>query len=212
MVEQKKIKVCFRENLGVTEKELEHISLFFRKKGNRVISQVIDNGIHGKWLADQNTMQWKYIIDIDGTYTLKEIMDQITELLQMNLQKIAVDMYQVREYTYQKPLKEAEMITSCYLWNEEASETERMRYMMEHFEMEKQQVKYDYVAFQLVEEKYDRSSPRYDFFFESHISDKDGIDYIYEKPALQVMREHSQHFLNTDTRRLSFGHVQTWEE
>lgn len=210
MVKITGLKICIRDTATISTKKIERICDALVKAGCRVMLQIIDNQLHGIWLKGQKVMIWKNVIDVTSVKSGVELMAVIEKQIGQKLKDAEMDIYEVEEITYQKPILQAEIITSCYLWNYEASSKERKAFMLEHFELEKQQSHYDYVSFQKVIRKHFESSPKYDFFFEAHVSDKEGIDMIYSEPTLQGMRTHSQKFLNIETRRLAFGKVTTW--
>lgn len=203
MVKKRMFKICIRVESEYTDKEVEQLCDDLSKRNSRVMLQKIDNNLHAKWLANQNNMKWKYVIDVAS--------NDLSNLTQ-DMENRNVDIYEVKEITYKEPVENAELITSCYLMNSEVPEEMRNKSMLEHFEMEKKQTLYDYIAFQIVKDTIYDYSPKFEFFFESHVSTKDGIDQIYSKSFLNGMREHSRLFLNADTRQLSFGKVKTMEE
>lgn len=206
------IKVCFQQELEANSKLIEKASNELLRIGYNVHIQTICNIPYLCWLNGLGIMNWKWILDIfitEGTakeeYTkiIKPVLEK--EILKKSLHN--TDVYIASQINYKKPLDGAELITSCYLWNYETPTNERNNKMLEHFEMEKEQVHYDYIAFQCVKERLYNSSPLFDFFFESHISNPNGINEIYSKPALEEMRSHSRIFIDTNSRLLSFGHV-----
>lgn len=205
------LKICsrdafseFRNKFGIVIDEL-------LKQSFEVHTQELDNHKYFRWLTGMSTMEWRSIIDVfwdeslisheNATKTVKSLLN--TYCIDMT----NLDMYLAEQIRYKEPVNDAEVITSCYLWNYKNTETVRIEKMREHFGMEQQQYYYDYVAFQCVKSVLTPSSPRFDFFFESHVSDPEGIDAIYSKPTLNGMRQHSEAFLNVNTRQLSFGKV-----
>ena len=115
------------------------------------------------------------------------------------------DIYIMDVIEYSEPVDNSELITSVYKWNYQNKQEIREKFMKEHFLMEQKQIYYKYVTFNLVTEIIKSKDRIYDFFFESHVLDKNGINEIYSKPALEDMRKHSEQFLDTSTRLLSFG-------
>ena len=206
-------KVCIKGESDKPEEYAKLVADKYKNNGNIVYVQRIDNETHGKWLADQKTMYWDFVIDIySGNESFDEFVEDFKQLWTDISNKHedlidACDVYIAEDMKYKTPLKNAEIITSCYEWNYETEENIRENVMKEHFILEQRQVLYDYVSFQSVKIiLYDRSKV-FDFFFESHVSDENGIDKIYGEEVLEEMRTHSKMFLNTDTRHLSFGSV-----
>lgn len=205
------LKICSQcsfpelsNNLGLVIDEL-------LKRSFKVHIQELDGQKYLRWLAGMATMEWLTIIDVFWNEELisneKAITTVNTLLNTYKIDMTMLDMYYAEQIQYKEPVNNAEVITSCYLWNYENAEAVRTLKMREHFGMEQQQYYYDYVVFQRVKSILTSTSPKFDFFFESHVSDPDGIDAIYSKPALNGMRQHSEAFLDVSTRRLSFGRV-----
>lgn len=206
------VKLCFLPTAQLSLEQAHVLGKALADVGYKNYVQQIDNITHGKWLEGQNTMKWELIIDVLYSGCLESLIALADKILINPVSSDNCDIYQVKEILYRKPANHSDLITSCYLWNYDCPEEKRKRYMMEHFGMEQKQIYYDYVSFQCVFNKYYESSPRYDFFFESHVPVADGIDQIYGKSALEEMRIHSRAFLNTDTRLLSFGKVEIFGE
>jgi hypothetical protein len=184
----------------------------FGKLGYRAQTQTLCNVPYLRWLKGLNTMPWNGVLHLlstepmDKTFYISTIHPVMARLFSETITD-QMDVYIASQITYNQPVDGAELITSCYLWNYATEPEERNAKMLEHFQMEQCQIYYDYVAFQCVKEKIGDASPTFDFFFESHVSNPNGINEIYEKPALEAMRNHSSAFLNTNSRLLSFGRV-----
>ena len=201
------IKICLRDNV---EDVLADWIQSVTAGGRTVQVQRIDNTPYLKWLSGSLTVNWKIIIDVFPKKSAVNEFEKLDEVgcdFIQSLPPVSADIYLVSQVSYQSPISNAELIISCYQWNYENAPEFRHEKMLEHFEMEKTQKYYDYVAFQCVEKILSSESMHLDFFFESHVSDPEGINEIYSKPALEGMREHSMAFLNTGTRQLSFGRV-----
>lgn len=213
MVEKYLAKICINKDCDNFDKIGRKIADYYKELGNTVYLQIIDNITHGKWLTNQKVMYWGIIIDV---YYNAEGYDEFVDAFMKNWKAVSndnpsaaefCDVYLASEMIYREPLERAEIITSCYEWNYSTEESLRDKVMKEHFLMEQRQKYYDYVSFQMVKQKLEDRSKRFDFFFESHVSAADGIDKIYGEEVLEEMRTHSRMFLNTDTRHLSFGVV-----
>lgn len=193
------LKVCLYSQIDYTIL----ISALNTKKISHHL-QIISND--SSWLKSQNSMPWKYIVNI----YLRESIDILLKHPDFSFlyENDDIDMYVVSQFTYGRLANvEVDLITSCYLWNYQNDVETRRASMLSHFEMEKKQEKYDYVCFQIVEAPIKEKSEKIDFFFESHVSDPNGIDEIYSKPFIGSMRRHSEKFLDVNTRKLSFGRV-----
>lgn len=197
------IKICML-NYAVQQQMEEKIQQLVQL-GIRIHVQKIDAVRYQRWMKYSMPMPWVSIIDI---YCFSAgMVDEVCKCLG-GPDCTCTDIYITRIFQeYQTPVHGAEIITSCYRWNENCEPKARDKVMHEHFEMEKLQKYYNYVVFQVVEKTYTENSPALDFFFVSHVSDPEGIDCIYSMPALNGMREHSQAFLDTNTRQLAFGTV-----
>lgn len=210
-LEMSVVKLCFLPAAHLSLGQAHALGKAFSEVGCTYVNQ-IDNVTHGKWLVGQKTMKWEFIIDVLYSGCLENLIAMAECILNKPISSENCDIYQAKEILYRRPVDYSELITSCYLWNYDSPKEQRERYMMEHFVMEQKQTYYDYVSFQCVYNKYYEASPRYDFFFEAHVSARDGIGQIYGKTALEEMRIHSRTFLNIDTRLLSFGKVNIWGE
>ena len=199
------VKIC------VMERDEELIRKLIQEK-KEIHIQRIDNSRYFQWLRGLNTMPWSCIMDIFCDESIEAVCDYAEEIAGKiniwNVTKDKFDIYVTKQLTYKKPVDNSEIITSCYLWNYENDSSVRREKMEEHFLLEQNQKYYDYVSFQSVEKCITEESRNYDFFFESHVSNKNGINEIYSKPALENMREHSKAFLNVESRLLSFGEVE----
>ncbi|MBR6504164.1 MAG: hypothetical protein IKT41_00285 [Clostridia bacterium] len=206
----KKIKICLEDNYISTCKS-EKFNMFIQSLYNENI--LIDCHIHyidnkekyDKWLLNRPRMPWKTIINLITINSEDEVLNKF-KLNYHNIYDLA-DIYVMDIIEYSSPVNNSELITSVYKWNYNNNKEIRDKYMTEHFEMEQKQVYYKYVTFNLVTKNIKNKNRNFDFFFESHVSDKNGIDEIYSKPALDNMRKHSEQFLNTETRLLSFGEI-----
>lgn len=205
------LKICSRDKFSKISNQIELVVDELLKKSFQVHIQELDNHKYLRWLANMSTMEWCTIIDVfwdEKLITCEDATQFISDLLNVNNIDITkLDIYLAEQMQYKEPVNNAEVITSCYLWNYKNSEAMRSLKMKEHFGMEKEQYYYDYVAFQIVGVVLTPHSPKFDFFFESHVSKPDGIDAIYSKPALNGMRQHSEAFLDVGTRQLTFGRV-----
>lgn len=206
----KVLKFCFRTDPDMSNL-VDNIIACLSQQSLQVHVQYIDSTPYLKWLKNMKTMSWKVIVDIiwdKPDLSVDGIYGTFMNYLQREKIFMAdVDCYLGEQIIYQKPVDNSELITSCYLWNYDNPSSIREEKMKEHFGMEQRQIYYDYVSFQSITKIMSVNSPRYDFFFESHVSKPEGINEIYSKPALEGMREHSQAFLNVSTRELSFGKV-----
>lgn len=206
----RKIKICLENN---------YISLCKSKEFNDFVQELykniglIDCHIHfidnkekyDKWLMGCPRMPWKTIINFIVNNNEEKIVDEFKTNYNAIFDKADIYIMDIMEYS--KPVDNSELITSVYKWNYENDKFTRDKYMKEHFRMEQKQVYYKYVTFNLVTKNFKNKNRNFDFFFESHVSDENGIDEIYSKPALDDMRKHSQQFLDTNTRLLSFGEI-----
>jgi hypothetical protein len=102
----------------------------------------------------------------------------------------------------------ADVIVSLYRWTYAYSPDERDRNMWIHFEMERAERDYSAVHFNVSNGKQYLNNEEFDFVFQAYVNDPRGLARIYSSDSLEIMREHSQTFLDTDTRRLAFGKVQ----
>jgi hypothetical protein len=207
------LKICFRPDMGLAPEFLEKAADDCERLGYRVQIQTLCNTPYLCWLEGLNTMPWNGVIDLFSPEPIDKASYMSTirpAMVRLFLEPIAsqLNIYIASQITYNHPVDGAELITSCYLWNYATRPVERNTKMLEHFQMEQHQSYYDYVAFQCVKEKIGDSTPCFNFFFESHVSNPNGINEIYEKPALEAMRDHSRAFLNTSSRLLSFGRVE----
>lgn len=98
----------------------------------------------------------------------------------------------------------ADLIVSLYSWQAATTPAERTKNMWLHFGMEREETSYSSVHFNTA------SGERtgIDFVFQAYVNDPEGLSRVYSSPRLEVMREHSRTFLDTDTRQLAFGKVQ----
>lgn len=200
------IKICFNQEKNTHTQGLDAIVEQFRNRGCLVHSQELNNTPYLQWLKGLNVMPWRYIIDLydsNDAHLLNKVVNDLPDVLQ----GFDCDVYRANQMTYKNPVNHAELITSCYFWNTQNSSLYRHKKMHEHFLMEQAQKYYDYVAFQCVTEVITPHSPKYDFFFEAHVTETEGINEIYSKPALTEMRTHSIAFLDVNSRLLSFGRV-----
>lgn len=200
------VKLCFLPSAHLSLEQAHVLGKAFAEFGCTNVQQ-IDNVTYEKWLEGHNKMKWEYIIDVLYSGCIEDLISKADRVIEHVVTSGDCDIYRAEEIVYCNPVDRSDLITSCYLWNYDTPDEQRERNMMEHFSMEQKQTYYDYVSFQCVRDKYYEISPKYDFFFEAHVSAVDGIDQIYGKPALEEMRIHSKVFLNTDTRLLSFGKV-----
>lgn len=204
------LKVCLRKKYDVSELMK---GVFNRELDDslQLHIQYIDNTPYLQWLQNMKTMNWKVIVDIIWSkeeLSVEEIYEKMLQCFKENkIDLEEIDCYSGTQIIYKEPVHGSELITSCYLWNYKNGSTVREEKMIEHFGMEQKQKYYDYVSFLSVNKILSSNSPRFDFFFESHVSNPKGINEIYSKPALEGMREHSQAFLDVSTRELSFGRV-----
>ena len=207
-------KICFRRDEPLQLSGLHSAAAEMAERGYRVHVQQMDNFPYQRWMQNSKPMQWNLIVDVFQENGCSVRLDSGIRdcLTSQGIALKAADIYGAKQMTYKRPVSDAEIITSCYLWNYQNPEALRKEKMEEHFLMEQKQIYYDYVAFQSVDAVLTPGSPIFDFFFESHVSIQGGIDTIYAKPALNGMREHSKAFLNTDTRQLSFGRVVCYGE
>ncbi len=209
------IKICLKNSKIYWNKGMDTMINNLVDEGYIVHIQRLDNSPYKQWLEGLNTMPWDCIADVYKEGPLQETMEIAKFIFaQINMWKGIledVDIYVAEQMVYKEPVDGAEIITSCYFWNYENDENLRKEKMAEHFLMEQRQRYYDYVTFQCVKECITKHSQQYDFFFESHVSDPDGINEIYSKPALGDMRTHSQGFLNVDSRLLTYGRVKIVE-
>jgi len=208
--------MCFMPEAKVNLSQMKKLANMLSITGYSVHIQAICNTPYLRWLDGLNKMDWNLIMNVvtaEGI-DVDNFNRDIQPLLKQNFSEqvlSCLDVYTVLQTHYQEPVNNAELITSCYLWNYDTSDRRRNEKMIEHFELEKAQLNYAYIAFQCVTGKlYDRS-PSFDFFFEAHIPNPKGIDEIYSKPLLGNMREHSKAFLDVKTRLLSFGRVSVIE-
>lgn len=192
------IKICL-------EKSIENIGELLQEIKGEVHVQKINNTPYLKWLSGLQAMKWQMIVDVFREEPFETSIDLATEFV---TRFPGADIYVAEDKTYKEPVNRSEIITSCYFWNYVNSEEYRIQMMNEHFLMEQRQVYYDYVSFQSVRKCVTDSSTKFDFFFESHVSNPNGINEIYSKPALENMREHSKAFLDVGSRCLSFGNVE----
>lgn len=209
------IKICFHREMKEKANQIYELGEYLNSKGYSVHLQNISNVPYKRWLENSKTMLWPYIMDVFVEVGEKAEIDKMRNTLVeqeiVNDLFQSADMYLSEQQSYRMPVNHAEIITSCYLWNHAIGKNIRENKMQEHFLMEQKQTYYDYLAFQCIKEILTEHSPVYEFFFESHVSQKGGIDQIYSKPELNGMREHSRTFLNVDTRVLSFGKIEIWE-
>ncbi|MEV4362641.1 hypothetical protein [Nonomuraea sp. NPDC049625] len=101
----------------------------------------------------------------------------------------------------------ADLIVSLYSWQESTSAPERERHMWDHFDLERQESDYTAVHFNVSTGQEHFDNGEFDFVFQAYVDDPEGLSRIYASPRLEMMREHSRRFLDTDTRRLGFGRV-----
>ncbi len=206
------IKVCLKDGGLLWNNELEILFYKWKNEGHIIHIQHLNNAPYKKWLKGLNVMSWTRIIDIFVEGDLQE-SEEYANSIALQIGKMesindGVDIYVVDQLTYKEPVDHSEVITSCYYWNYSNEESFRNEKMQEHFLLEQGQKYYDYVAFQCVKKCVTPNSLPYDFFFESHVSNPNGINEIYSKPSLGDMRLHSQHFLNVKSRLLAFGWVE----
>lgn len=207
----KKIKICLEKDYSIKCKS-DEFDNFVQKLYNENL--IIDCHIHyidnkkeyDKWLLDRPRMPWKTIINFimendENTLVLEKFQKKYSDLYN------EADIYVMDVMTYSNPIDNSELITSTYKWNYKNKPEVREEFMKEHFLMEQKQIYYKYVTFNLTTKTIKSNNGDFDFFFESHVSDKNGINEIYSKPALEDMRTHSEQFLDTNTRLLSFGEV-----
>lgn len=206
------IKICMSDPLIFFSPEGEKLKEAIVENAERVDIISLNNQPYFQWLKGLKSMPWLSVWDVyvklDGKEAVEYAKSVSEKLKILAADRNGIDTYIVEQETYKEPVNRAEVITSCYFWNYENDKALREEKMAEHFVMEQAQRYYDYVVFQKVIETITKDSPHYDFFFESHVSDPNGINEIYSKPALGNMREHSKFFLNVDSRLLSFGHVE----
>lgn len=204
------LKICFRDN-SIELTKYENIANKLKEIFKNVNLQTIDNSNYLHLVREQCEMKWKVIIDIEDC-SYDDCM-RISELIQCNIEGNSldnkVDFYLVENISYNQPVDRAEVITSCYLWNYQNEPEDRNKYLLEHFEMEKKQKYYNYVAFQIVEKVATSWSPQIDFFFIAHVTCSGAINYIYSQKTLEEMRQHSMSFLDISTRQLSFGRTKS---
>ena len=207
----KKIKICVEEDY-IYKCKSDEFKDFVKElyKENLIMDchiHFIDNkNKYDKWLAERPRMPWKTIINFIIKDEGKELILQKFKNAYSDIYEEA-DIYIMNVIEYSKPVDNSELITSVYKWNYTNKQEIRDKFMKEHFLMEQKQLYYKYVTFNSVTEIVKSKDRKYDFFFESHVIDKNGINEIYSKPALEDMRKHSEQFLDTSTRLLSFGEI-----
>jgi hypothetical protein len=101
----------------------------------------------------------------------------------------------------------ADLIVSFYSWQKATSPDAREREMWIHFDMEREEQDYTAVHFN-VSPSVQVDEEGFDFAFQAYVDDPEGVSRIFSSERLEIMRDHSKTFLNTDTRRLGFGKVQ----
>lgn len=206
---EKALKYCFNNDLMLSREVLCDIEIEILKLDIQMHVQMIDERFT-KWNSGMKTMPWITIFDFiwKDQRDVEMLVNVINEIFLSK--KISIensDIYYLSLLSYNLPVSSSDLITSCYKWNYDNDENSREVIMQEHFKMEQKQTLYDYVSFQRVEKIVSLHNNIFDFFFESHVSDPDGIDKIYSAPMLGNMREHSKGFLDVQSRCLSFGKV-----
>ena len=208
----KKIKICLEKNYISKCKSDEFDNSVQELYNENLITNChihyIDNKEkYDKWLLGRPRMPWKTIINFIMENDNNTIL--ILEKFQKDYSELydEADIYVMDVMVYSNPVDNSELITSVYKWNYKNEPDVREKFMNEHFLMEQKQVYYKYVTFNSVTKTIKSNNRPFDFFFESHVSDENGIDEIYSKPALEDMRTHSEQFLDTSTRLLSFGEI-----
>lgn len=204
------LKMCFISDFEVSDM-IGRIKKEMTKEVDQIHVQHIDNTPYLRWLKNIEPMKWKIIVDMllrDGEKDVDDVFEDVSDFFkQWPFSANSPDCYGVSQIVYGEPVNNSELITSCYRWNYYFPCSIREEKMKEHFCMEQRQIYYDYVVFQSVDKVLTKKSPKFDFFFESHVSSPEGINKIYSKPTLEEMREHSKAFLDVTTRELSFGKV-----
>jgi hypothetical protein len=102
----------------------------------------------------------------------------------------------------------ANIIVSLYSWQTNTTSADRDRNMWTHFDMEREEPDYSAVHFDRSKGEQHLDSNSFDFVFTAYVDDPKGLSRIYSSPRLDLMREHSRLFLDTDSRRLAFGNVE----
>ena len=123
-------------------------------------------------------------------------------LLDQNLGAVAIE-----QRTYGSKEGCAALVTSYYRWTDKNPESERERALVEHLEMEKSEPLYRSVHFNKVIASVGICPAPHDFIFEGYCVSRDDILAIYDKPALQAMRRHTEQFLDTSSRALAWGGI-----
>lgn len=181
-------------------KEIHYYSINENVSGNfdwkTVINIVIDNNYLGN---DFKNLELKYNI----------IKNELLKSMNLNVKNTICELY--KQYYFGDELAGKNLIISFYSMNNQRSKIEKEEIMIEHLDMEKQQNLYKLVHFnQIMNES--KNSNQFEFVFESYLEDPSHINNLYNQDFIEIMRRHSEGFLDVTTRRLAFGQVKILNE